>query len=82
MPLDVVSPSRILEMGHAYRACRALLSAVELGVFTVLAEGPLDRDTLAQRASIDRRGAAISWTLSLPSACLCDLMTGATPIPE
>ena len=57
MPLDVVSPSRILEMGHAYRACRALLSAVELGVFTVLAEGSLDRNTLAQRICIDRRGA-------------------------
>jgi len=51
------SPDRILELGHAYRACRTLLSAVELGVFTALAEGPLDRDALGRRVGIHPRGA-------------------------
>jgi hypothetical protein len=53
----VVTADRILELGHAYRACRTLLSAVELGVFTTLADGPLDRETLRQRVGIDARGA-------------------------
>jgi len=52
-----VIPDRILELGHSYRACRTLLSAIELGVFTVLAAGPLDRDTLSQRIGINSRGA-------------------------
>ena len=37
---------RILSLGHAFRASKAVLSATELGVFTALAEGPLDRDHL------------------------------------
>jgi hypothetical protein len=52
-----VRPDRILELGHSYRACRTLLSAIELGVFTVLAEQPLDRHTLSQRIGINSRGA-------------------------
>lgn len=42
MKFDVVTPERILQLGHAFRACKTLLGAVELGVFTVLARGPLD----------------------------------------
>jgi len=57
MTLKTISPDRILELGHAYRACKALLSAVELGVFTILADGPLDRDRLSERAGINARGA-------------------------
>src|SRR5262245_2926822 len=52
-----LTPDRILELGHSYRACRTLLSAVELGVFTVLAAGPLDRDTPSQRVGIHSPGA-------------------------
>ena len=48
---------RIIKIGYAYREARALLSAVELGVFTVLAEQPLDLDALSHRIGIDRRGA-------------------------
>src|SRR5262245_27879585 len=57
MTPDALTPDRILEIGHAYRACKTLLSAVELGVFTVLADGPLDRDTLSERTGINGRGA-------------------------
>jgi hypothetical protein len=57
MSNEVPNPDRILEVGHAFRASKALLSAVELGVFTVLAGGPLDADALGKRAGIHRRGA-------------------------
>jgi hypothetical protein len=54
---DTVTPDRILELGQAYRACKTLLSAIELGVFTALSEGPLDRATLSERIGIKARGA-------------------------
>jgi hypothetical protein len=50
-------PDRIRALGYAYREAKALLSAVELGVFTALAEGPLDLATLTNRTRIDQRGA-------------------------
>ena len=50
-------PNRIWELGYAYRKAKALLSAVELGVFTALADGPLDLETLTNRIRIDQRGA-------------------------
>ena len=48
---------RIMQLGHAFLGAKTLLSAVELGVFTVLAEGPLDLDALRKRIGIDKRGA-------------------------
>jgi hypothetical protein len=39
----------IIELGYGFRSAKALMSAVELGVFTALADGPLDRDTLRRR---------------------------------
>jgi hypothetical protein len=55
--MSAVFPDRILALGYAYREAKALLSAVELGVFTALAETPLDLDTLTNRIRIDQRGA-------------------------
>jgi hypothetical protein len=52
-----VSADRILRLGYAYREARALLSAVELGVFSALAEKSLDLEALTERIRIDRRGA-------------------------
>jgi hypothetical protein len=48
MESPVVGPDHITKIAHAFRAAKTLLSAVELGVFTVLAEVPLDRDTLGR----------------------------------
>jgi O-methyltransferase domain/Dimerisation domain len=53
--MDIVTPDRILELGQVFRACKTLLSAVELGVFTVLGDGVLDLATLAERVSIQER---------------------------
>ena len=50
-------PKRILEIAYAFWRSKALLSAVELGVFTVLAEGPFDLATFTRRIGIHERGA-------------------------
>jgi O-methyltransferase/methyltransferase family protein len=57
MDMAVVAAERIVKLGYAYREAKALLSAVELGVFTALAEGPLDLDTLGSKISVHPRGA-------------------------
>ncbi len=57
MKSDSVTPDAILELGQAFRSSKTLLSAVELGIFTVLAEGPLDLATLMERAGLHERGA-------------------------
>jgi hypothetical protein len=49
--------NQIWKLGYAYREAKVLLSAVELGVFTALADGPLDLDTLTNRIRIAQRGA-------------------------
>lgn len=47
----------ILELGYAFRGAKALMSAVELGVFTTLAEGPLDGEVLRRQLYLAERGA-------------------------
>jgi hypothetical protein len=47
----------ILELGYAFRGAKALMSAVELGVFTTLAEGALDGEALRRRLDLAERGA-------------------------
>ena len=51
------SPSRILDIGYAFWRSKALLSAVELDVFTILAEGPQHLGSLVGRVGIHERGA-------------------------
>jgi O-methyltransferase domain/Dimerisation domain len=54
---DAASPDRILELSYAFWKSKVLLSAVELDVFTVLAEGSLDIQELAARLGLHGRGA-------------------------
>ena len=52
------SPARILEVGTAFWASKTLLSAVELGLFSALAEGgPLAAEALRNRLGLHPRGA-------------------------
>ena len=52
------TPDRLLRLGFAFRESKALLSAIELNVFTVLsAAGPLEIDELAQRTGVHCRAA-------------------------
>jgi hypothetical protein len=55
---EPVYPDRIIEVGYAFRKSKALLSALELDLFTILGEGPLNREALIQRLGIQHRGAA------------------------
>lgn len=54
---QTVSPDSILQLGLGFWSSKTLLSAIELGLFTELAHGPLDRPTLADRLGIHPRGA-------------------------
>jgi hypothetical protein len=51
------TPDRILNLGSGFWGSKALLSAVELGVFTTLAAGPLDGDALRARLGLHPRAA-------------------------
>jgi hypothetical protein len=50
-----VTPEGILSLGLAFWGSKALLSAVELGVFSVLAGGPLAGEELASRLDLHPR---------------------------
>ncbi len=51
------TPDHILQTGVGFWASKALLSATELGLFTVLAGGPLDAETLRARLGLHERSA-------------------------
>ncbi|MGB6603601.1 MAG: methyltransferase [Steroidobacteraceae bacterium] len=51
------SPGRLLQLGLGFWGPRTLLSAVELGVFSILAKGPLDESQLRERLELHRRSA-------------------------
>ncbi|MEO8602013.1 MAG: methyltransferase [bacterium] len=56
-PAAAPNPGRIMELGTAFWGSKALLSAVELGLFTELAGGPLDGEALRQRLGLHARAA-------------------------
>jgi hypothetical protein len=51
------TPDRILQIGTAFWSSRTVLCAVELGVFTMLAQAPADLDSLMRRFGFQDRGA-------------------------
>ena len=56
--VTVISPERILQLGTAFWGSKALLSAVELGVFSELAAaGPLDGEAVGKRLGLHERSA-------------------------
>lgn len=52
-----VNPSKIMQLGMGFWASKTFLSAIELGLFTELAKGPLDADQLRMRLSLHPRSA-------------------------
>jgi hypothetical protein len=52
-----MSPNRVLETAFAFRKSKALLSAVELGLFETLAKGPQNAEQLIGRLGLNGRGA-------------------------
>lgn len=49
------NPEPILRLGMAFWGSKTLLSAVELGVFTALADGPQDGVSLAKELGLHAR---------------------------
>jgi O-methyltransferase/methyltransferase family protein len=52
-----VTPQRILEISGGFMPAKALHTATKLGLFTELAKGPLDAETLRKRLGLHPRGA-------------------------
>lgn len=52
-----VAPDALLELGNGFRSARVLMSAVELGVFSALASGPMVLEPLQRRIGLHPRGA-------------------------
>ena len=52
-----LTPARLLQLGLGFWGPRALLSAVELGLFSVLAKGALDEGQLRERLALHPRSA-------------------------
>ena len=51
-----LSPESIMQLGFGYWGSKTLLSAVELGLFTELAGGPLDAEAIGRRLKLHPRG--------------------------
>ncbi|AXK32544.1 methyltransferase [Streptomyces armeniacus] len=51
------SPRPLIELGTSFWASKTLLTAVEIGLFTGLAEGPVTEDALRERYALHARGA-------------------------
>jgi hypothetical protein len=56
-PAQLGSPDRIMQLGFAFRASKALLCAVEFDLVTELADAPLDAEALERRLGLHARGA-------------------------
>lgn len=54
---EQLTPDKIMELGTAFWGSKTLLSAVELGLFSTLANGPLDADTLRDSLGLHPRSA-------------------------
>lgn len=52
-----LTPANILQLGFGFWGSKTLLSAVELGLFTELAKGPLDGEALTKRLQLHPRSA-------------------------
>jgi hypothetical protein len=52
-----LTPERLMQLGLGFMASKTLLSAIELNLFTLLANGPLDQQQLTVALSLHGRGA-------------------------
>ena len=54
-PDSIITPDAILQLGFAFWGSKTLLSAVELGLFTLLADGPLSVEAVTARLGLHPR---------------------------
>ena len=57
MPQPTLSPDRIMQLGFGFWGSKTLLSAVELGLFTLLAKRPLDGEAIRKQLELHPRAA-------------------------
>ncbi|UPJ47536.1 methyltransferase [Bradyrhizobium sp. 200] len=55
--MSTATPEHIMQVGMGFWASKTLLSAVELGVFSTLADAPADLPTLQKKLALHRRSA-------------------------
>lgn len=55
--MSAATPERIMQVGFGFWASKTLLSAVELGVFSTLADAPADLPTLQRKLALHQRSA-------------------------
>ena len=56
--MSQLNPDHILQTGFAFWASKTLLSAIEMGLFTELAQGPLASEALRTRLKLHPRSRA------------------------
>jgi hypothetical protein len=56
-PKPRLAPDGIMQLGLGFWGSKALLSAIELGLFTELAKGPVEAKALRQRLGLHERSA-------------------------
>ena len=56
LPVEL-TPDTIMQFGFGFWSSKTLLSAIELGLFTELAKGPQDAESLRTRLELHWRGA-------------------------
>jgi hypothetical protein len=66
MTSEQPTPDAIMQLTRAYAGSKALVSAVELGLFTTLAGGPLTGESLTAKLGLQPRGTA-DWLDALVS---------------
>src|SRR6266567_532456 len=54
-PVAVLTPDAIMQLGFAFWGSKTLLSAIELGLFTLLADGPISAEALTTRLKLHPR---------------------------
>lgn len=57
MNTTAITADRLLEIGTAYRRAKVLLSAIEVDLFTAVADQPLDANTLGRSIGVHQRAA-------------------------
>jgi SAM-dependent methyltransferase len=57
MAKSQLTPERVMQLGFGFWGSKTLLSAIELGLFTELAKGPLDANALISRLNLHPRSA-------------------------
>ena len=77
-----LTPAKIMQLGMGFWGSKTLLSAIELGLFTELAKGPLDERALTKRLQLHSRSAKDFFDALVALGMLMRMGTRYTNTPE